>query len=115
MPLIPCPECGRQISTEAEACPQCGHPNRPAEPPAAPGPKCYACPAGVTTRCVRCGTLSCALHLNPVTVPNGYGAGRELHCQKCRDAAQAVTKAVAFLVLFGVLVLTLVVVISMSS
>jgi hypothetical protein len=28
MPLIECPACGRQISVEAEACPQCGHPNR---------------------------------------------------------------------------------------
>ena len=29
MPLVECPACGRQISVEAEACPQCGHPNRP--------------------------------------------------------------------------------------
>jgi hypothetical protein len=28
MPLIECPACGRQISAEAEPCPQCGHPNR---------------------------------------------------------------------------------------
>lgn len=28
MPLIECPACCRQISVEAEACPQCGHPNR---------------------------------------------------------------------------------------
>jgi hypothetical protein len=28
MPLIECPACGRQISVEADACPQCGHPNR---------------------------------------------------------------------------------------
>jgi len=28
MPLFECPACGRQISVEAEACPQCGHPNR---------------------------------------------------------------------------------------
>lgn len=26
MPLIPCPECGREISTQAAACPQCGAP-----------------------------------------------------------------------------------------
>src|SRR5437016_6258186 len=26
MPLTSCPECGRQVSTAAEACPQCGHP-----------------------------------------------------------------------------------------
>lgn len=33
MPLIECPACGRQISVEAEACPQCGHPNRLTPPP----------------------------------------------------------------------------------
>jgi type II secretory pathway component PulF len=32
MPLIECPACGRQISVEAEACTQCGHPNRSAWP-----------------------------------------------------------------------------------
>src|SRR5262245_26617017 len=37
MPLIDCGACGRQISTEAIACPQCGHPNRP--PPRTPGYK----------------------------------------------------------------------------
>lgn len=26
MPLVNCPECGRQVSTEAEACPNCGFP-----------------------------------------------------------------------------------------
>jgi hypothetical protein len=28
--LIECPECKRQVSDQAEACPQCGHPIRPA-------------------------------------------------------------------------------------
>ena len=32
MPLIECPACRRQISVEAAACPQCGHPNRSAWP-----------------------------------------------------------------------------------
>jgi hypothetical protein len=30
MPLVPCPDCGRQVSTAAVSCPQCGRPN-PAE------------------------------------------------------------------------------------
>ena len=27
--LIPCPTCGKEISSDAVACPQCGHPLRP--------------------------------------------------------------------------------------
>lgn len=27
MPLVPCPDCGRQVSTAAISCPQCGRPN----------------------------------------------------------------------------------------
>src|SRR5689334_11910452 len=36
MPLIPCPECGREVSTEAKSCPACGFPL--AEKTAAPAP-----------------------------------------------------------------------------
>jgi hypothetical protein len=36
MPLIPCPECGREVSTEATTCPACGFPV--AEKAAAPAP-----------------------------------------------------------------------------
>jgi hypothetical protein len=36
MPLIPCPDCGREISAAAPACPHCG---RPMAPPAASHPK----------------------------------------------------------------------------
>jgi hypothetical protein len=32
MPLIDCGACGRQISSEAISCPQCGHPNRSITP-----------------------------------------------------------------------------------
>lgn len=28
MALIPCPECGRQVSDQAMSCPGCGHPSR---------------------------------------------------------------------------------------
>ncbi|MFN0017906.1 MAG: zinc ribbon domain-containing protein [Pirellulaceae bacterium] len=44
MPLINCSACGNKISVEAEACPQCGHPNRQATCEPA-GPKCYSCSA----------------------------------------------------------------------
>ena len=84
MPLIPCPECGRQISTQAEACPQCGHPNRP---PAPAGPKCYACSAAATTRCQACGTLSCAVHLESIYVSHGRGGAYELRCESCHSSA----------------------------
>jgi uncharacterized membrane protein YdbT with pleckstrin-like domain len=40
MPLVSCPDCGRQVSTSAAACPQC---NRPL------GPQVLAPPAGVAT------------------------------------------------------------------
>ena len=29
MALIPCPECSRQVSSRAPACPGCGHPLQP--------------------------------------------------------------------------------------
>lgn len=87
MPLVPCPECGRQISTAAEACPQCGHPNRPV-PQSPSGPRCYACSAAATTRCQACGALSCALHLQSIYVRRGNGGAYELRCSSCYQSAQ---------------------------
>src|SRR5438045_3810614 len=87
MALIPCPECGRQISTEAESCPQCGYPNR-ARTRAPTGPKCYACSAQATTRCQSCGALSCAQHLQSIYVPHGRGGAYELRCQSCYASAE---------------------------
>ena len=86
MSLINCPACGRQISVEAEACPQCGHPNRAAAPT---GPPCYACSAQATTRCQSCGALSCAQHLQSIYVTHGRGGAYELRCQSCYSSAQA--------------------------
>ncbi len=86
MPLIPCPACGHSISIEAEACPQCGHPNRPA-PRAATGPTCYACSAPATTRCQSCGALSCAEHLQSIYVAHGRGGAYELRCESCYSSA----------------------------
>ncbi len=37
MALLPCPECRRQISDQAEACPQCGYPMRQGAPDRASG------------------------------------------------------------------------------
>jgi uncharacterized membrane protein YdbT with pleckstrin-like domain len=33
MPLVPCPDCGREVSTAAPACPQCGRPSPAATTP----------------------------------------------------------------------------------
>jgi hypothetical protein len=88
MPLINCPACGRAISTEAEACPQCGHPNRPTTREPA-GPTCYACSAPATTRCQSCGALSCAEHLQSIYVYHGRGGAYELRCESCHSSAVA--------------------------
>lgn len=44
MPLINCPECGRQVSTAAKACPNCGFPvaEKLPEPAAAPADELLA-------------------------------------------------------------------------
>jgi hypothetical protein len=86
VPLINCPACGHEISTEAEACPKCGHPNRPLTRAPA-GPKCYACSADATTRCQSCGALSCALHLQSIYVSHGRGGAYELRCESCYSSA----------------------------
>jgi hypothetical protein len=88
MPLIDCPACGNRISIEAEACPQCGHPNRPATR-APEGPKCYACSAIATTKCQSCGALSCAQHLESIYVYHGESGANELRCQSCYESARA--------------------------
>ena len=87
MALVTCPACGRQISIEADACPQCGHPNRLPAPTAATT-KCYACAAPATTRCQSCGALSCAQHLQSIFVPHWGGWGYELRCQSCYSSGE---------------------------
>ena len=79
MSLIDCPECGHQVSTKAPACPHCGVPmGSSSEAPA--GPRCYACSAAATTRCMRCEALSCAEHLR--ISHSGPGL---MVCKRCRD------------------------------
>jgi hypothetical protein len=33
MALVKCSECGKDVSSQAESCPGCGHPTKPASPP----------------------------------------------------------------------------------
>jgi hypothetical protein len=98
MPLISCPACSRQISVHAEACPQCGHPNRPIEsyPVKQIGPRCYRCSSAATTRCQSCGALSCVQHVNSIHVMHGRG-GYELRCERCYSFAMA-WKVVGFII-----------------
>ena len=42
MALIACPECGREVSTEAKACPACGYPLAERSRAAAPSPQAQA-------------------------------------------------------------------------
>jgi hypothetical protein len=113
MPLIECPACGRRISAEAEACPQCGHPNRPTAPSPA-GPKCYACAALATTRCQSCGALSCARHLQSIYVYHGHGGAYELRCESCYSSAET-WKVVAWVFAGIVLVIMLVIFASVAG
>jgi hypothetical protein len=106
MPLINCPACGHAISTEAEACPQCGHPNHPARHEPA-DLTCYACARPATTRCQSCGALSCAEHLQSIYVPHGRGGAYELRCNSCYSSASA-WKAVSYVIAAIVLIIVLV-------
>lgn len=90
MPLIDCPVCGRGISSEAAACPQCGHPNRLVRPAPPEAPQCYSCEAAATTLCQACGKRSCVFHLRSIYVSRGKGGAHELRCKRCyRDAVDA--------------------------
>lgn len=59
-----------------------GHPVGPTTPAAA-GPKCYACAAEATTRCMWCNALSCAVHVQSVNVLSGRNWSTALLCPTC--------------------------------
>jgi hypothetical protein len=103
MSLIHCAECGREISTEAESCPGCGFPVHKKET-ADVGPRCYACSAPATTRCVSCNALSCARHLQSIFVSHGRGGAYELRCRQCYATASTMRTfgTVMFFVILGI-------------
>lgn len=52
MPLTPCPDCGKDVSSEAPACPHCGRPNKQAAARAKDGRQhvgCAVIAAGIAT------------------------------------------------------------------
>jgi hypothetical protein len=104
MSLISCPECGGKLSTAAEACPHCGHPadliTRPQKRNVPAQPKCYACERMATTRCQKCGKLSCAVHLTNVRVRHNY----ELRCKSCYQSVQSarLISVVILLIIFAI-------------
>ena len=102
MSLINCKACSRQISSEAEFCPQCGHPNRKSSPPE--GPPCYACSTTATTRCQSCGKPSCVHHLQSIFVRHGNAGAYELRCESCYSSAQAYHALQWILVLIALII-----------
>jgi hypothetical protein len=107
MSLINCKACGWQISSEAESCPQCGHPNRKTTAP--PGPRCYACQATATTRCQSCEKVSCVQHLRSIFVRRGNGGAYELRCDSCYSSAQAYHAFLWIVVLIGLVIFAVIV------
>lgn len=86
MSLTSCPECGHQVSSAADACPNCAFPMRKIRQ--ADGPTCYECSRDATTRCQSCGTMSCAEHVQSIYVSHGRGGAYELRCKSCYSSAQ---------------------------
>lgn len=91
MKIVPCAACGGKVSTQADACPHCGHPQRAGRqsPTNRGGPSCYSCSNEATTRCVSCGTFSCPSHLESIWVQYGKSGGNyELRCTQCVSSYQ---------------------------
>lgn len=116
--LVPCEACGRSISTEAAACPQCGHPGAGgpralprASLPAAvgSGPPCHACEAPATTRCSRCGTPCCVEHLAAAAVGGRWGSEVALRCADCAGVAERIRRLrVVLTVVVGIVLLSVI-------
>ena len=93
--MIACAACEHRISSVAESCPSCGHPNR------ASGARklCYQCDEHATLKCQKCGTESCLDHLEPTRL----GRSKGLLCDSCQKD-EASSEALCW-VLAGVLIL----------
>jgi hypothetical protein len=81
MALIKCPECGREVSTNAAACPHCGNPMQAVAQPPPPHP---------TTGSPTTGTYCphCRVHVTPVVTSVGggtcsFGKRETWKCPQC--------------------------------
>jgi predicted amidophosphoribosyltransferase len=106
MALHDCPECGKSISTHAEACPHCGYPvrrgvvekpRRIVEP--TPRHSCSQCGAPADRACSRCGKLVCSDHITWFHPIKGAGAV----CTQCQKFG--CTMQIIAIVVFGAIAL----------
>jgi hypothetical protein len=72
MVLVKCPECGRDISSNAEACPNCGNPMKSTGAPQNTGTFCATCNTHVTPVVTSVGGGSCS-----------FGNRETWKCPKC--------------------------------
>lgn len=111
MALVQCPDCGRDVSTMAKACPNCGHPVELAPPTdetmaAVALGKRIACPDGSCTGIIKengqCGT--CGLHHAWEPDDEGSSMKRTLSQPKKPDSTKGVTIGLVLVVVFLVMV-----------
>lgn len=69
MALVPCRECGREISTEALACPQCGAPKAASHPAAQGETRCRQCHRLVAPDAEVCPTCETPWPAAPAAAP----------------------------------------------
>ena len=100
MGLTTCPDCQAQVSDVAPTCPKCG---RPLKDVPSGGPECYTCRRQATTKCQRCGALTCVTHLDPVM--GVFMLSRMLVCDNCRHVIRFWNPVVFFVVILLVVVL----------
>lgn len=65
-------------------------------------PSCYACAAPATTRCQRCGTPACVVHIENIRLY--FTRANELRCKKCYERGDANNAAYK---IFGVFIFIL--------
>lgn len=81
MALIKCPDCGKEYSSFAKSCPQCGCPNEGgSEQTTSKGVICPDCGKEVDSTAKTCPYCGCPM---PESTPTGNKPKSELHCPDC--------------------------------